>query len=220
MSLESATADALLGEHHPLVGALRSAQTAIDQLLVLAVVEASGAGLLAGGDPLGLVVILAAGAVQLTTALRLIVLRERVHDESLELIIEGHGTLKLATVERERCRLADISNRASLADSIERIAAAATSAIAGAAVPHLDLELVRDLEPSFVRSRCSCGPKRRMSLAGAIPSAREARSGCVRNLHDPGRASAYGRRCRRRRDRACLRLTCGVSRSARGGLCG
>ena len=73
MALESATADALLGEHHPLVGALRFAQTAIDQLLVLAVVEASGAGLLAGGDPLGLVVILAAGAVQLTTALRLVV---------------------------------------------------------------------------------------------------------------------------------------------------
>jgi hypothetical protein len=118
MAAESASANGLRGEHHPLVAALRSAQTAVDQLLVLAVVEASGAGLLAGGEPLGLVVILAAGALQLTTALRLVVARERVHDESRELIMEGHERLKLATVERERRRLADNSNRASLADSI------------------------------------------------------------------------------------------------------
>ena len=119
-----------------------------------------------GRDPLGLVVILAAGAVQLTTALRLIVLRERVHDESL-------SSSSSKTTGRSSWRRSSAS-----------VAASPTSATAlplpirSSGSPRQRRARSQVLQsrtstsswsgiskPSFVRSRCSCGPKRRMSLA-------------------------------------------------------
>jgi hypothetical protein len=148
LAAESETADRLLGRSHPLVRALRASQTACEQLLVLTVVEASAVGMLAGGGAVGLRVLIAAVVVQLGILLWLLAMRSCVQAECRELIIDGGAPAALATVDRERQRLADPRHRDRLARSIEDLLAAATAVDPGAP-RHLDLHLVERVAPDL-----------------------------------------------------------------------
>jgi hypothetical protein len=148
MAAESTAAATLLGSEHPLARALRASQTAIDQLLVLTVVDASAAGLVSGGAPIGLPLLVASVLVQWGIILRLIFTRDQVRSESCELIMTGGAPRTLASVERERTRLIDPRSRARLADQLEDVAARAIATPA-ATQPVLDLWLVCKLEPQL-----------------------------------------------------------------------
>jgi hypothetical protein len=144
---ESAAAGESLGRDHPLARALESFQVGIERAVVLAVVGAFAAGLLSRGDPFGLPLLIAAVIVQAATVARLVLTRERVRLECRELIIERCAPAALASVERERERLADPRKREELARSIEHLAdrAAATTAMA----PNMPLRFAREVEPEL-----------------------------------------------------------------------
>jgi hypothetical protein len=144
---ESAAAGELLGPDHPLARALEAWQTGIEQVVVLVVVEAFAAGLLSRGASSGLPLLIAAALVQVVIIARLALMRTRVHEQCRELIIERRASADLASVERERRRLADPRCRCELARSLERLAerAAATTAMG----PNMPLHFAREVEPEL-----------------------------------------------------------------------
>ena len=148
MASESAAAGTLLGSEHPLARALRDSQAAIDQLLVLTVVDASAAGFVSGGAPIGLPLLVSSILVQVAIALRLILLRDQVRDESRQLIIAGGAPSALACIQRERLRLVDPHNRVRLARTIEDLVERATATNL-ATRPFLDLCLACRLAPEL-----------------------------------------------------------------------
>jgi hypothetical protein len=114
-------AEGLLGASHPLAVLLHMWETAIEQVLGVAAVQAAGVGLMCGGAPFGLSLALAAAVVQIALGCRLALLVTARRDLCLELIIEGRAGLPLAAVEHEWRRL-DPRRRACLARSIEEVA--------------------------------------------------------------------------------------------------
>lgn len=114
---------------------------------MLAVVEAFAAGLLSRGAPFGLPLLIAAALVQIVNIARLWLMRVRVQEESRELIIERCAPGDLASVERERQRLADPRERDELARSIESLAERAARATAMG--PNMPLHFAREVEPEL-----------------------------------------------------------------------
>jgi hypothetical protein len=143
---ESAAAGDLLGPDHPLTRALESSQTAVEQVVVLLVVEAFAAGLLSHGAAFGWPLLIAAAFVQIVLLARLALARESVQEESRDLIIERCAPLDLASVERERRRLADPRQRDELARSIERLVVQAAAIYRA---PNMPLHLAREVEPEL-----------------------------------------------------------------------
>jgi hypothetical protein len=132
LATESAAAGARLGRDHPLARALEASQTAMEQVVVLVVVDAFAAGLLSRGASFGGPLLFIAVVVQLVILARLALMRASVQEECRELIIERGPHLDLPSVDRERRRLANPSTRDELARAAERMAdrLAATTAIA------------------------------------------------------------------------------------------
>jgi hypothetical protein len=140
---ESAAAGDLLGPDHPLTRALESSQTAVEQVVVLAVVEAFAAGLLSRGAAFGLPLLVAAALVQVMIIARLSIMRERVQEECRELMMR-RAPADLASVERERRRLADPQTRGELARSLELLVDRAEAMTYMA--PNMPLHLAREVE--------------------------------------------------------------------------
>jgi hypothetical protein len=122
---ECLRAEKLLGAGHPLVTVLRASQTAIEQVLAVAAVQAGDVGLLYEKAPFALPLAVAACVVQVALGCRLALLSFRRRDLCRELIIAGREQVRLADVERVSRRLRDPQRRARLARSMEEVAASA-----------------------------------------------------------------------------------------------
>jgi hypothetical protein len=148
---ECRAAERLLGQEHPLVKLLRARRTATEQLLVANVAAAAGVGLLLGGLPVGLAVIIGAIPLQLYFGIRLLVLRERRRETCDELIVAGSAPQSLATMEQEGKRLANARHRRQLAGSIEQIAAITrgTYRLPPSAAPHFNVHLTANVLPEL-----------------------------------------------------------------------
>jgi hypothetical protein len=118
---ECSAAEALLGVAHPLVGLLRRSQTAVEQMLAVAVVQLVACVLFYRGVPSAPPLAIAAALVQIALGVRLAVLLESRRDLCLELIIGGAGRLALWAVELEWRRLEDPRHLARLARSLEEM---------------------------------------------------------------------------------------------------
>jgi hypothetical protein len=144
---ESAAAGDLLGPDDPLTRALESSQTAVEQVVVLVVVESFAAGLLSRGASFGLPLLIAAALVQIVLLARLALMRASVQEECRELIIARRAPADLPSVERERRRLADPRKRDELARSIELLVARAAAVTYRP--PDMPLHLARAVEPEL-----------------------------------------------------------------------
>jgi hypothetical protein len=137
---ECSRAEELLGASHPLVTVLRASQTAIEQVLSVATVQAGDLGLVYEKAPFALPLAVAACVVQIALACRLALLACHRRDVCRELIIAGREQLPVAAVERESRRLGEPQRRARLARSMEEVA---NSAERGRADPGPAGSLVR-----------------------------------------------------------------------------
>jgi hypothetical protein len=148
---ERAAADAVLGSEHPLVRLLGASQTTIERMLVVAAVQALGAGLLVEHSLIGLAALIAASLVQGALAFRLLILVETRHDLCRELVIHEPPTRGVATVERECRRLSDSRHRARLSSSLERLAETAErpSPRVPGSRPYFSLRVVRPIVPEL-----------------------------------------------------------------------
>ena len=148
-------AEGLLGVSHPLAVLLHMWETAIEQVLGVAAVQAAGVGLMCGGAPFGLSLALAAAVVQIALGWRLALLGMVRRDLCLELIIEGRGGVPLAAVEHERRRL-DPRRRARLARLIEELVELADRWPTRPAQPRplFDSRVVRQVAPQLRETAC------------------------------------------------------------------
>jgi hypothetical protein len=140
---ERAVAEALLGAGHPLVVLLGRSEVAFEQLVWVTAVEAAGLVHFAGGWAFGLSLAIAAAVVQLGVGCRLAALGAARRDVCLELIVEGHGALPLACIERLRRRLLERRARERLARSIEEMVATAARPRPGAPPPLAASRVIR-----------------------------------------------------------------------------
>ena len=98
---EYALAEANLGRHHPLVALLRSTQTAQEQALTVATVQAASLILLLEQISVAAPLFLACGATQIALGLRIAYLASGKRDASRRLVMDGRENLPLPTVQRE-----------------------------------------------------------------------------------------------------------------------
>jgi hypothetical protein len=120
--MECSMAERLLGGGHPLATVLRSSQTAIEQVLAVAAVQAGDLSLLYEKAPFALSLAVAGCVVQVALGCRLGLLVSRRRDLCRELIIAGLEQLPLADIERASHRLRDARRRARFARSIREVA--------------------------------------------------------------------------------------------------
>jgi hypothetical protein len=117
---ECSIAELWLGAAHPLVGALREAETVLAQLVSVTAVQAAGVVLLFGLG-FGLSLAIAGVVVQVGLACRVAALRARRREVCLELIVAGRERLPLACVAREWRRLLNPRTAEQLAGSVDEI---------------------------------------------------------------------------------------------------
>ena len=140
---EWASAEANLGPAHPLVAVLHSSQTARKQALTVGAVLAADLTVLVENASLALPLALACFAVQIVLGLRIAYLASRRRGICRQLIIDGEEQLPLAAIERELRRLRAARHQAALAQSIERLAEAATNPRSRPPFPIYHLSVLR-----------------------------------------------------------------------------
>lgn len=122
---EPRSAAALLGSNHLLVRGQELRGDLRRQALVTAAAVTLGAFGTASGRSWGLLLLVAAGVVQLGLGVSLAALARLQQERARELIIAGYTGLPLPVVEREQRRLQRPRQRASLADALEDLVRAA-----------------------------------------------------------------------------------------------
>jgi hypothetical protein len=144
-------AEVWLGPSHPLVGVLRRFDTALEQLVSVTAVQASGLVLLSGALKFGLSLALAGVVVQLGLGCRLAALRARRQELCLGLIVAGRQALPLACVDRERRRLLDPRTWERPATSIDEILeiAAGQLPLHPAVRPIFHVRVIRQVGPEL-----------------------------------------------------------------------
>jgi len=144
-------AEGLLAASHPLVGALRGSETAFEQLVWVAAVQAAGVVLLFGDHRFGLLLASAAAVVQVALVCRLAALRARRRDLCLDLIIGGSQGMPLACLERESRRLLEPRRLERLATSVDEIVtiAARPLALHPANRPLFNVSVIRPVAPEL-----------------------------------------------------------------------
>ena len=152
-----------MGARHPLVVLLRRSEVAFQQLVWVTAVEAAGLVHFAGGWAFGLSLAIAAVVVQVGLGCRLAVLSAARREVCLELIVEGHGALPLACIERLRRCLLERRVRERLARSIDEMVASAARPRPGAPPPLAASRVIRATAPEL---------REVTSLLRADPSAR------------------------------------------------
>ena len=141
--VEWAYAEATLGPAHPLVAVLHSAQTSREQALTVGAVLAADLVVLLENASLALPLALACVAVQIVLGLRIAYFASRRSGICRQLIIDGEHQLPLAAIERELRRLGAARHQAALAQSIERLAEAATNPRSRPPFPIYHLSVLR-----------------------------------------------------------------------------
>jgi hypothetical protein len=152
-----------MGAGHPLVVLLGRFEVAFQQLVWVTAVEAAGLVNFAGGWAFGLSLAIAAAVVQVGLGCRLAALSAAIREVCLELIVEGHGALPLACIERLRRRLVERRVRERLARSIDEMVASAARPRPGAPPPLAASRVIRATAPELSEVT---------SLLRADPSAR------------------------------------------------
>ena len=146
---EHSVAETLLGARHPLVVLLRRSEVAFQQLVWITAVEAAGLVHVAGGWAFGLPVAIAAAIVQVGLGCRLAALSAARRNVCLELVVEGHGALPLACIERLRRCLVERRVRERLARSIDEMVATAARPRRGAPPPLAASRVIRATAPEL-----------------------------------------------------------------------
>jgi hypothetical protein len=144
-------AEAFLGATHPLVVALRRTETALEQLVTVTTVQATGLVLLSAGPRFATALAISTVAAQVALGCRLAALRLRRRQVCLELIVAGHTRLPLACIRRECRRLRDARTSRQLADSIGELVRTATQPPGRRAItrPLADARVLRQLAPEL-----------------------------------------------------------------------
>jgi hypothetical protein len=121
-------------------------------MLVVAAIQALGAGLLIEHSVFPLPALIAASLVQAGLALRFLILLETKRDRCRALIIREGTARGVAAVERECRRLGDPRHRAGLAHSLERLAETAQrpSHPMPASRPYFNPRVVRPIVPELL----------------------------------------------------------------------
>jgi hypothetical protein len=99
------SAGIVLGRSHPLTPGIYAAGCVSKQWLTCAALMAGAVIVRIEGDVWAGAVVFSAGLVLLTLTVVVLALRQRVRDEAIHLIAEGHEALPIAVVQRQRQRL-------------------------------------------------------------------------------------------------------------------
>jgi hypothetical protein len=144
-------AEAHLGASHPLVVVLRRTETALEQLVTVTTVQATGLVLLSAGPRFGTALAIATVAAQVALGCRLAAHRLRRRQVCLELIVAGHTRLPLACIRRECRRLRGPHTSRQLADSIGELVRTATQPPGRRPItrPLADARVLRQLAPEL-----------------------------------------------------------------------
>lgn len=110
-----ASARALLGDDHPLARVSERVGVLRDQSLAVGAVLFASIAALVAGEAAASWFVIAATVVQAALGFGAALLAQTRHDCVLDVIIDGHGSLPLIAVQRQRRRLHDPAHRAFLA---------------------------------------------------------------------------------------------------------
>jgi hypothetical protein len=113
------SAGIVLGRSHPLTRGIDAVGCVSKQWLTCAALMAGALIARIEGDAWADAVAVSAGLVLLTLTVVVIALRQRVRDEAIHLIAEGHEALPIAVVQRQRQRLLSPRTRDTLARTLE-----------------------------------------------------------------------------------------------------
>jgi hypothetical protein len=113
------SAGIVLGRSHRLTRGIDAVGCARKQWLTCAALVAGAVIARIEGDAWPGVVALSGGLVLLTLTVVVLALRQRVRDEAMHLIAEGHEALPIAVVQRQRQRLLSPRTRDTLARTLE-----------------------------------------------------------------------------------------------------
>ena len=113
------SAGIVLGQSHPLTRGIDAVGCISKQWLTCAALMAGAVIARIEGDAWAVAVAVSAGLVLLTLTVVVLALRQRVHDEAIHLIAEGHEALPIAVVQRQRRRLQSPRTRDTLARTLE-----------------------------------------------------------------------------------------------------
>lgn len=113
------SAGIVLGRSHPLTRGIDAVGCVSKQWLTCAALIAGAVIARIEGDARAVAVALSAGLVLLTLTVVVLALRQRVRDEAIPLIAEGHEALPIAVVQRQRQRLLSPRTRDTLARTLE-----------------------------------------------------------------------------------------------------
>ena len=113
------SAGIVLGRSHPLTPGIYAAGCVSKQWLTCAALMAGAVIVRIEGDVWAGAVVFSAGLVLLTLTVVVLALRQRVRDEAMHLIAEGHEALPIAVVQRQRQRLLSPRTTDTLARTLE-----------------------------------------------------------------------------------------------------
>jgi hypothetical protein len=113
------SAGIVLGRSHPLTRGIDAVGCVSKQWLTCAALMAGALIARIEGDAWADAVAVSAGLVLLTLTVVVLALRQRVRDEAIHLIAEGHEALPIAVVQRQRQRLLSPRTRDTLARTLE-----------------------------------------------------------------------------------------------------
>lgn len=113
------SAGIVLGQSHPLTRGIDAVGCVSKQWLTCAALMAGALIARIEGDAWAVAVAVSAGLVLLTLTVVVLALRQRVRDEAMHLIAEGHEALPIAVVQRQRQRLLSPRTRDTLARTLE-----------------------------------------------------------------------------------------------------
>jgi hypothetical protein len=113
------SADAVLGQTHPLSRAIDAVGCVGRQWWICAAVVAGAVIARVEGHPWAVAVAVSAVLVLLTLTVLLFALRQRVRDEAIHLIAEGREALPIAVVQRQRQHLMSPRTKDALARTLE-----------------------------------------------------------------------------------------------------
>jgi hypothetical protein len=113
------SAGIVLGQSHPLTRGIDALGCVSKQWLTCVALMAGAVIAGIGGDAWAGAVALSAGLVLLTLTVVVLALRQRVRDEAMHLIAEGHEALPIAVVQRQRRRLLRPRTTDTLARTLE-----------------------------------------------------------------------------------------------------
>ena len=119
--LPSRTAGSVLGHAHPLPRSIDAVGSVGRQWRTCAAVLAGALIAQLERRAWAIALTISAGLVLLTLTMRFFTLRQRVRDEVIHLIAEGHEALPIAAVQRQRQQLLSQRTRGSLARTIEKM---------------------------------------------------------------------------------------------------